>query len=227
MDVTSYLLGKNASGGGGGGVEEYFNTEVTLVSGSVSQPITRDMIKTLPDITLASNYLNLSNAFANHYVLETAPKITTENVTEMNSMFSGCKVLTKVPNYNTANVTDMSYMFYYCSALETAPQMNTSKVTNFSQMFNYCGELKNVPIYNFSSATVNSNFGNMFRNCLKLTDESLDNILQSCITATSFTGAKNLTTFGISSTYYYPVERIQALPHYQDFVNAGWSIGYQ
>ena len=36
---------------------------------------------------------------------------------------------------------------------------------------------------------------------------------------------KNLSEQGFTSANY-PATRIQALPHYQDFVSAGWSIGY-
>lgn len=54
---------------------------------------------------------------------------------------------------------------------------------------------------------------------------AIDNILQSCITATSYTGVKNLLGLGFSSTYY-PSADIQALPHYNDFISAGWAIGY-
>ena len=54
---------------------------------------------------------------------------------------------------------------------------------------------------------------------------NLNNILLSCISATSYTETKTLTQLGIYS-YRYPASRIQALPNYQDFLNAGWTTGY-
>ena len=65
------------------------------------------------------------------------------------------------------------------------------------------------------------------KNCPNLTDTSLDNLLQMCINSnvTSST-RKNLNDVGLTATDY-PVSRIQALPHYQDFINAGWTIGYE
>ena len=35
-----------------------------------------------------------------------------------------------------------------------------------------------------------------------------------------------LAQLGITDTTAYPTSRIQALPHYQDFLDAGWTIGY-
>ena len=56
-----------------------------------------------------------------------------------------------------------------------------------------------------------------------LTNESLDNILQFCITSKIENGT--LKYLGLTSNYY-PATTIQSLPHYQDFINAGWTIGY-
>jgi len=66
----------------------------------------------------------------------------------------------------------------------------------------------------------------MFTLCSNLTDESLDNILQMCINTTSvYTRPKTLTELGFN-VGYYSASRIQSLPHYNDFINAGWTIGY-
>ena len=64
----------------------------------------------------------------------------------------------------------------------------------------------------------------MFFYCFSLSDTSLDNILQMCINATSYTATKTLNHIGIYLDTY-PASRIQALPHYQDFLDAGWTIG--
>ena len=65
----------------------------------------------------------------------------------------------------------------------------------------------------------------MFYSCPKLTDKSIDNILKMCINAISYSGVKTLQILGFSSNDY-PASRIQELPSYQDFIDAGWTIGY-
>ena len=80
--------------------------------------------------------------------------------------------------------------------------------------------MENIPLLNAASAT---NMDYMFVGCEKLTDTSLDNILQMCISATNYTGTKTLAQLSINDATVYPASRIQALPHYQDFINAGWT----
>lgn len=128
------------------------------------------------------------------------PLIDTSSNTSLNSTFRNCFALLEVAKFSTDNITNMENAFYGCSALRTVPEFNTSKVTKFSSMF------------------ANSNL---------LTDESLNNILKMCINASSYTGAKTLTTLGFQNNIgTYPASRFQALPNYQDFINAGWTIGY-
>ena len=135
----------------------------------------------------------------------------------MANMIRGCNSLKTIPLLDTSNVTDMSNMFFYSYSIEGIPLLDTSKVVNMSQMFYNCSGLKNVPILDTSSVT---NMSSMFSGCSLLTDESLDNILQMCINATSYTGTKTLGTLGIS----FSSSRLQALPHYQNFISAGWSL---
>ena len=124
------------------------------------------------------------------------PLVDTSNVTNMSSMFNNCTSLKEIPQLNTSNVTNMSYMFYYCTSLEEIPQFDTSNVRNMSYMLSSCNNL---------------------------TDTSIDNILQFCITSKKENGT--LQYLGFNSNVY-PVNRIKALPHYQDFLDAGWTIGY-
>ena len=145
-----------------------------------------------------------------------------DGITNMFQLFAGLSYLKTIPNMDTTNVTNMPNMFEGCNQIKIVPSLNTGKVTNMSRMFCYCYNLETVPILDTSSVT---NLFNMFYNCYKLSDESLDNILIMCINATSYTSTKNLATLGLSSTYY-PASKIELLPHYQDFIGAGWTIGY-
>lgn len=222
MDVTSYLLGKNAGGGGGGSDLDWS----ALGYSGTPQPIVDDYnyAKNIYDNWDATQ-TNLLSKFYQDKALEICPLVNTENATNMQEMFSGCYYLKSVPLLNTTNATNMSGMFYSCNLIKTIPQFDTSKNKNFSQTFYGCGKLENVPIFNVSNITGSNAFQNMFYDCGSLTDKSLDNILQMCINATGYTGTKTLYKLGIRSGYY-AVSRIQSLSNYQNFINAGWTIGY-
>lgn len=138
--------------------------------------------------------------------------------TSIDSMFEGCRSLTTVNVFNTNAVTSTRYVFKNCTSLVTAPALNFGNSTQFNELFNGCTLLANVPVYDTAKCT---NFTSMFNNCPALTDTSLDNILVMCINATVYTGNKKLSQLGIANTYD---TRIQALEHYQDFLDAGWII---
>lgn len=254
MDVTSYLLGKNASGGSttlqdkevtittnttttieadtgydglntvevttnvGGGIDDYFLEQPPAYSGTIQK-----ILKKIPPIDLSNN---TSFNFQNASNLEEIEGITgTSQITNMTSMFYECQKLKAVPLFDTSNATNMSNMFYDVVDITTVPQFDTSNVTNMNSMF-YCGYtettgLVNLPLLNTSKVT---NFGSMLYGRKHLSDQSLDNVLQMCINATSFTGTKSLTSLGMYGGY--PTSKIISLPHYQDFTDAGWIIGF-
>ena len=117
-------------------------------------------------------------------------------IIDLNSKFDEDKKLIWFPLVDTSNVTNMRFMFDDCTSLKEVPQFDTSNVTNMSYMFSSCN---------------------------KLTDTSIDNILQFCITSKIENGTLQYLGFNRN---VYPVNRIKALPHYQDFLDAGWTIGY-
>ena len=141
-------------------------------------------------------------------------------IIDLNSKFSGDKKLIWFPLVDTSKVTNMSSMFYNCTSLKEVPQFDTSKVTNMSYMFYNCTSLEEIPQFDTSNVKFMSN---MFGGCNKLTDTSIDNILQFCITSKKENGTLQYLGFNSNA---YPINRIEALPHYQDFINAGWTIGY-
>ena len=135
-------------------------------------------------------------------------------------MFENCSKLTDVNNFDLTQLTNYypTAMFKNCSSLVNAPDFDTSEVKGFSDFFNSCTHLENVPLYDSSNVLT---FNNMFNNCPVLSNDSLDNILQMCIGATAYTGTKKLSQLGISSSYD---TTIATLTHYQDFIDAGWTI---
>ncbi len=162
--------------------------------------------------------------FKNNTTLRIAPLVDTTNGRDFSEMFRLCTTLAEVPALNCSNATSCSSMFQNCSNLETV--YITRVHLSAYKMFAYCTNLKNVYLVNVLGASATSSLEKTFQECLNLTDESLDNILQICINATSFQGTKTLAYLGITDTTAYPTSRIEALPHYQDFLDAGWTIGY-
>ena len=176
----------------------------------------------MPDVNMSSvGYMN--NTFDSCYLLTTVPALNTSNVESMQGTFVNCRSLYSLGLIDTSSVTNMNACFKGCESLETIPALNTSNVTNMGYLFSECSSLKNVPLLATSKVT---NFNNMFLQASQvLTDTSLNNILLMCKNATSYAGNKTLGWLGFSGAYVAS-SRWQACPNYQDFLDAGWTIGY-
>lgn len=204
MDITSYLLGKNASGGGGGSDLDWsalgFNGEPTQVVNTKNQINSNyDYAKEIQDTWIPS--------------------------TNLDGKYNANTTIGYMPTVDTSTATNMYHMFWGCLNLYGIAPLDTSNVLNMSEMCRNCSNLIDFPLIDASKLTSDSKKNNMFANCAKLSDKSLDNILQMCIGMTSLvsTATKTLASIGIANTY---TSRIQALPHYQAFLDAGWTIGY-
>ena len=249
MDIFSYLLGKKSSGGGGGGGSadldwqaigfdkrpeaidygyEYAKEiqENWVPSTNLANKFRDDKnIKFMPLVD-TSTATNMQGMFQNCYSLYNIAKIDTSKVIFMNNIFSSCYALFSIPLLDTKEVTNFGSAFANCFSLKKIPKLNVEKGTDFGSMFTGCSELTTVPVFDIKKIDFPSGLTNMFRNCKKLTDQSLDNILQICIGIETYSGTKTLNILGINDTTVFPVSRIEALPHYQDFLDAGWTIGY-
>lgn len=117
--------------------------------------------------------------------------------------------------------TTLNYGFYSLRSLITLPYMDFSHITDASGVFAQDESLVNIPVLNFQSLTRNTNY-NMFQNCRSLSNESLNNILATCITMTGVTN-KTLKYMGITSAQ---ATTCQSLSNWNAFVSAGWSTGY-
>ena len=123
--------------------------------------------------------------------------------------------------YDISAVTNIKNLFTGLFSLKKAPTMDTSSIENAQNLFSTCESLVTVPEYNFSSLTGNNNY-NMFNYCPLLSNDSLNNILATCITMTGVTN-KNLKYMGISSEQ---CTICQGLSNWSAFTAAGWSTGY-
>lgn len=146
----------------------------------------------------------------------------TTGMTSFESFFAGCSGITTVPALDTTNITSLANCFTSCVSLISMPLWDTKNVTHMTSCFYGCTNLKDVPVLDTS---VLYGAGGMFNGCNSLTDESLDNILQMCINATVFGGTKTLYALGFRKTKY-PQSKLESLPHWADFVAAGWESGY-
>ena len=273
MDVTSYLLGKNAGGGGSTinnqnksvSITENGSTSVTADEGytglgtvsitanvqpdleSKSVTITENTTTTitpttgkdgLSSVEITTNVGGGSSDYFNDFInssgesgtglarlVKNIPNDITIQTNTLSYCFKGATALRKVPLFDMSNVQYANSMFYSCQTLTSIPAYNTSSLINAREMFYMCVNLTTIPVFNFASISGTNSLTDIFGSCRAFTDTSLDNVLQSCITAVSYTGTKTLAKLGFNSSSY-AASRIEALPHYQDFINAGWTIGY-
>ena len=169
--------------------------------------------------------LSLNSRFSSNGQLIVMPLVDTSIGGLASEMFYNCSQLQDIPLLDFSNVTNCTSTFSYCYKLKSIPLLNTSKVRSVSNMFNSCSRIEDIPLLDTSNVDNYYGFNSFVYDCPNLTDTSLDNILQMCINATKYGGTKTLQYVGLRSNKY-PVSRIQALPHYQDFIDAGWTIGY-
>lgn len=193
MEIKPYLLNyiKNINKGGAepsnNNAEVVTQVPTTYYMGGRQVRIANIIIKKLPALDCTGLTI-LYNAFYQAGNLEEVNLINTGSVTSISQMFYECTKLTNITIDNTSNVTTLNNTFYQCSSLVTAPAMDTGKVTDFQSGFRYCSELVNVPQYDWSAVT---KANNVFSDCPKLSDESINNIMAMCISATNYTQTKS------------------------------------
>lgn len=192
----------------------YDNWNPAITDMSYKYRLNKDMI--LFPLVDTSNVTNMNRAFEACTSLIYLPSLNLSKVTNMNMAFSEASGLIEIGDLDISKCENLTYTFQNCYGLNKVGNIRTDKVQEFYYTFSMCNSLRHFSVINMSSAIT---LDGMFYGCDNLTDESLDNIMQSCITATSYQGTKRLNIMGI----YVSESQISSLPHYQDFVNAGWS----
>ena len=152
-------------------------------------------LTTVPLLDISS-VTNASQLFGGCSRLTTIPLLDTSSVTDASYIVSGCTRLTTIPLWDTSEVTTTQSMFSGCSGLQSVPALDLSSNTNMQWMFNSCSNLETIPVLNTSLVT---NMNDAFKNCNNLTQQSLNNILEMCISATLIS-TKTLKYIGLSST---------------------------
>ena len=128
--------------------------------------------------------------------LDGTPLLDTSQLTNCGGLFQNSQNLISVPMLDISNATDIAYMFGDCTNLIYIPVLNTSKVVDMLGTFSRCP---------------------------KLSDKSLNNILQMCINASNYRENKTLEYLGLSEEQ---ATKCTTLSNYEAFTEAGWTTGY-
>jgi len=172
MDLTSYLLGKNSSGGGGGDLSEYFNSEITSNTDTNNYLSINKIVKKLPPFTISENVTDLSYCFRYfpNYELDLS-QLDTKNVTNISSMFANSELeKIDISNFNTLNIQNASRPFNTCTNLKELICNDLKYYANtvsYSSLFNGLFKLAKLDISKLDTtrADMPFNFGSMFTNC--------------------------------------------------------------
>lgn len=168
--------------------------------------------------------LNTSNVTTMQYMfqfcenLETVPVLDTSKVTSLYQAFDGCKSLKSIPMLNTSANKSMYGVCRSCSSITSMPQWDTSKVSSWFLAFDGCTSLVDFPVLSMASA---GEMQNAFRGCPNLSDQSLENIMKSCITKGKLTYNRTASYLGLSAEQG---ERLKTLPSYSAWTALGWSV---
>lgn len=218
------------------GTLELKNTAMTNIVSSGKSIANLDYINTLGSkIKKIDGTLILDSSptglFAKCSELIEAPDLDFNSLTGgiyCDNMFQDCIKLTYVPNYWMNVMSSCKRMFYNCSSLVTAPSLNFKQVSNIYQMFYNCSNLINVPRMLVGNRAV-GNMQDAFFGCEKLSDESLNNILEMIIKnetglQASLPHTRTLKTVGLTQEQ---TERCKSLSNWAAFEAIGyWSTGY-
>lgn len=122
----------------------------------------------------------------------------------------------------TTNIENMTY-FLDSATITELPSIDTSNVTNMEGAFYYCQYMTTVPVLN---ANKNENFKYTFKNCTSLSNESLNNILETIANATWYNShdkVKTLNWLGLTSSQ---ATTCTTLSNWAAAEAAGWSTGF-
>jgi len=208
MDLTSYLLGKEAGGGGGTPtlqskeveITENGQTTVTADSGydGLSSVAVTTNVQGGGDLseyfndTITKN-TNTQQTAAMWQIINKLPNViyVDNSVTNLNNAFNSNIFLTTLPKlvFNS-NITTIQNIFAYCRNITEVDTtgFNTTNVTNMEGAFNSCSNLSKVDTSssnNFVSDKATT-MSEMFSYCSKIKEINLSNFYTPALSDTSF-----------------------------------------
>lgn len=167
---------------------------------------------------------SMASAFADCTRLERIEDgLETSSVTSFSEAFRACASLLYLYELDLSSSTTCYRAFQNCTSLYSAPYLNNIRTGgNFQQMFWNCSSLRILPPYRLQTP---SNLTNMFQGTGSNLEEASRRNILAMLTACTYSGTKTLAHLGFTASMYSAASW-QALPEYNDFVTAGWSIGY-
>lgn len=215
VDINLYFSQNPISGSAQNWIKKFPYTDLSSFSTLANTFENLSFLEEIEGLN-TSGITKMTDTFAYCKKLKKVPLFDTSSVTSMYDMFRQCVILEEVPAFDTSNVENMEAMFFACEKLKEVPAFNTSKVTSMYNTFRGCDKLVTVPILDTTNVT---NMSSMFYGCYALSDESLNNILAMCISATQISN-KKLSYIGLSTTQ---IAKCKTLSNYQAFIDAGWT----
>lgn len=215
VDINLYFSQKPTSGSAKNWIKKFPYTDLSSLGTLANTFENLSFLEEIEGLN-TTGITKMTDVFAYCRELKKVPLFDTSAVTNMYDMFRQCVTLEEVPSFDTSNVENMEAMFFGCAKLKEVPAFNTSKVTNMYNMCNGCDRLVTVPQLDTTNVT---NMFSMFYNCYLLSDESLNNILAMCISATQIS-SKKLSNIGLSTQQ---IAKCKTLSNYQAFLDAGWT----
>lgn len=208
MDLTSYLLGKEAGGGGGTPTLQSKSVEITENGQTtVTADSGYDGLSSVAVTTNVSGGGDLSEYFndtitqntntmptrALWQIINKLPDViyVDNSVTNLVSAFDNNIYLTTLPKLVFgSNVTIIAKMFYNCRALTNIDTtgFNTTNTTSINDLFYNCSELLKIDTStsnNFVTEKVTT-MEEMFGGCTKITEINLSNFYTPVLTNTAF-----------------------------------------
>lgn len=232
MEITSYLMGKK-QGGGGTTINNQDKTitengEYTADEGYTGLgTVTVNTPQPSGTINITANQENKDVAEVSTANIRVKASLTANPRFYDDMIYSGSNIdLSTVLLYGTSAQS----MFKDCTKIRkvtfvpsTIATNNFRYTTTMVEMFSGCTNL--TTLTNFASGTFenidsSNTIGNMFKDCSRLNNDTLNEILLFCTKLENYTGPKTLSTLGLSSSQ---INICQSLSNYSAFVQAGWS----
>lgn len=142
-------------------------------------------LREIPEINVI-NAKNMASCFSSCFSLRKINIKNTQNIINMNYTFDHCASLNAIPEMETPNVFNFSSSFSSCYALITVPKLNMKSATNINNVLYGDTYLKNVggfenlgQAYSTTASANNSNYALTISYCLKLTHDSLMNVINN------------------------------------------------
>lgn len=188
MDIVSYLLGKQSSGGGGSNLQEKSVT-ITENTTTIVNPDSGYDGLTKVNVTTNVSGADITEYFDTNITTQSGfgysnikklPSLTIDDrLTSLQGYFGSWSGLEEIENISGGtNITTYDTFLTQCKALKSVNfnNFNTSSSTSFRAMFNTCEKLTNLDLSSFTSANV-TDTAFMFLNCKSLTHLDIRNMI--------------------------------------------------